>query len=681
MLRVMFLFVSLGLLICSLCLPLRGEAVPKTNERLLDDIKFLASDDLEGRGVGTQGINVAAEFIKTQFAKSGLAVDHVDGDAFQKFDITTGSKLVEPKSLQLIGPDGKTIELTIGNDAEVCSFGGSGNFEGDVVFCGYGIDATDDPHAEPSAGEKSDSLKYNDFAGIDVEGKVVIVMRRNPRQADPKSPLGAEHGVSRFADLKTKMNTLAAYKAAAVLFVNDPYSVKKSADGRRDNLAKVNERVTVAAEEFLATEPADADKSKAARNKLAEVVNQAKSLKQSAETANDDALMKFGYAGNGDTRFPPTFHIQIKTCNEMLAAVHTDLTKLEAEINSDMKPHSVAVSGWKAKGAATVEKVRSEVFNVIGVIDGDGPNADETIVVGAHYDHVGRGGANSLAPGSTEIHNGADDNASGATTLIELARRFGELAKTKKPGRRLVFIAFTGEELGLLGSARYVKYPVFPLDKTVAMLNMDMVGRLKEDKLIVYGTKTSSNWETELNQFNSTTQFKLVFKPEGFGPSDHSSFYAKKIPVLHFFTGEHSDYHRPSDDWDKINIDGMRRVADLMEQVIIATAEESTRPDYLEVKGVGGPTRGGSRPFVGTIPEFGNEEPGYAISGVSPGGPAEKAGLLGGDRIIQLGPHKVRNLDDYDGALRKFSAGDEVDFIVVRDKKEITLKVTMAPPR
>ena len=137
----------------------------------------------------------------------------------------------------------------------------------------------------------------------------------------------------------------------------------------------------------------------------------------------------------------------------------------------------------------------------------------------------------------------------------------------------------------------------------------------------------------------------------------------------------------PSDDWEKINIDGMRRVADLMEKVIIATAEQPARPDYVEVKGVGGPTRGGSRPFVGTIPEFGNEDPGYAISGVSPGGPAEKAGLMGGDRIIQLGPHKVKNLDEYDAALRKFAAGDEVDFIVVRDKKEITFKVKMDPPR
>ena len=244
-----------------------------------------------------------------------------------------------------------------------------------------------------------------------------------------------------------------------------------------------------------------------------------------------------------------------------------------------------------------------------------------------------------------------------------------------------MFIAFTGEEAGLLGSARYCKHPVFPLEKTIAMLNMDMVGRLKEEKLIVYGTGTSPRWEEELKRCNTDTGFKLIFKPEGFGPSDHSSFYAKKIPVLHFFTGEHADYHKPSDDWEKINISGMARVADLMEKIIEDTAERTERPEYVAIKGVGGPSRGGNRPYVGTIPEFGNEEPGYAISGVSAGSPGDKGGLKGGDRIVKLGNVKVSNLDEYDAALRKFAAGDEVDFVVVRENKEMTLKVKLEPPR
>ena len=669
MLRATVLIAGLLSILVASVLPLRGDALPESKTRLLEDIKFLASDELEGRGVGTNGLNVAAKFIKTEFAKSGLAVDRVDGDAFQKFDLVTGSKLVEPNSLKLIGPDGKTLELKIGEDVEVGSFGGSGSFQGEVVFCGYGIDSKED--------------HYNDFDGIDVEGKVVIAMRRNPRQSDSKGSRRAPQGISRHADLRSKMNHMAAHKAAAVLFVNDPYAGKKAEESRKEGLAKANEKVVTAAEEFLAIEASDTEKLSTARTKLLDATNQVKSLRQTAETANDDTLMKFGYAGNGDSKsLPPAFHISIKTCNEMLAALKTDLATLEANIDADMTPKSAVVTGWSAKGETTIEKVRTDVSNVIGVIDGEGPLANETVVIGAHYDHVGRGGQNSLAPGSSEIHNGADDNASGTVTLLELARRFGIKAQTKKPARRLVFIAFTGEEMGLLGSARYCKEPVFPLDSTVAMLNMDMVGRLKDEKLLVYGTGTSPRWEPELKQFNGENGFKLIFKPEGIGPSDHSSFYLKKIPVLHFFTGEHADYHKPTDDWEKINIEGVARVADLIESMIVATVDQPERPEYVETKAPPSPNRGGgTRPYVGTIPEFGNEEPGYAISGVTPGGPGEKGGLLGGDRIVKIGPHPVTNLDDFDAALRKFMAGDAVDFTVVRDKKELTFKVTLDAPR
>ena len=665
MLRATPFFLSgLFLLVVASVLPLRGDALPETKTRILEDIKFLASDELEGRGVGTNGLNVAAQFIKSEFAKSGLAVDRVNGDAFQKFDLVTGSKLGESNSLQLIGPEGKVLDLKIGQDVEVGSFGGSGTFTGEVVFCGYAIESKDD--------------NYNDFDGIDVEGKVLIVMRRNPRQGESRGPRGG----SRNADLRTKMTNIAAHKAAAVLFVNDPYAGKKAAETRRDNLAKAGEKVVTAAEEFLAVEPTEAEKVSAARTKLAEATNQVKTLRQAAEKADDDPLMKFGYASQTDNKsLPPAFHIPIKTCNEMLAAIKIDLASLERSIDADYKPKSVVVTGWSAKGVTTIEKVRADVSNVIGVIDGEGPLAEETVVVGAHYDHVGRGGQNSLAPGSSEIHNGADDNASGTVTMLELARRFGQKAKAKKPQRRIVFMAFTGEEMGLLGSARYCKEPVFPLESTVAMLNMDMVGRLKEEKLIVYGTGTSPRWEPELKQFNGENGFKFVFKPEGVGPSDHASFYLKKIPVLHFFTGEHVDYHKPTDDWDKINVEGVARVADLIEAMINTTVETTARPEFVEVKTPATMNRGGTRPYVGTIPEFGNEEPGYAISGVTAGGPGEKAGLKGGDRIVKIGPHTIASLDDFDAALRKFNGGDTVDFTVIRDKKEMTFKLTLESPR
>ena len=210
------------------------------------------------------------------------------------------------------------------------------------------------------------------------------------------------------------------------------------------------------------------------------------------------------------------------------------------------------------------------------------------------------------------------------------------------------------------------------------MFNMDMVGRLKADnKLIVYGTATSPRWEPELTQFNRQNNFHLIFKPEGFGPSDHSSFYAKKIPVLHFFTGEHPDYHRPSDDWDKLNIDGLARVTEIIEKVVSATVAAPERPPYVEVKGSATINRGGNRPYFGSIPEFGNEEPGYSISGVASGSPADKGGLKGGDRIVRLGSHPVMNLDDFDAALRKFKPGDEVEITVVRSRQELLMKVIL----
>jgi Peptidase family M28/PDZ domain/PA domain len=646
-------------------MPLRGDALPEVKTRLLDDAKYLASDDLEGRGVGTKGLTTAAEFVRSQFASAGLAVDRVDGGAFQKFELTTGAKLTEPNSLQLLGPNNETIELKLGEDCEACSFGGTGPFEGDVVFCGYGIESRDD--------------EYDDFAGIDVTGKVLVVMRRTPRQADQK----AAHSLMRFADLRSKMNQAEAHKAAAVLFVNDTYTARHANATRRDELVKANEKAVTAAEEFLATDAANAEKEAEAKNKLKAAVNQSQSLRTAIDKAVDDPLMKFGYAGHGDSKpLPPAFHITQKQANKLLAGLGKTLGDLEADIDSDFKPRSAVVPGWKARGTLSMEKVRAEVFNVIGVIDGDGPLADETVVIGAHYDHVGRGGAGSLAPGSTEIHNGADDNASGTIALIELARRFAKAAQTKKPARRMVFIAFTGEELGLLGSARYCKEPVFPLEKTVAMINMDMVGRLKDDnKLIVYGTGTSPFWEPELKRLNGDDNFHLIFKPEGFGPSDHSSFYAKKIPVLHFFTGEHPDYHKPTDDWDKLNIDGIARIVDLIEKTVAAAVEAPERPQYVEVKGTAQPTRGGNRPYFGSIPEFGNEEPGYAISGAAPGSPADKGGLKGGDRIVKFGGNSIANLDDFDAALRKFKAGDTVEVVVVRDKKEVPLKVTLDPAK
>lgn len=614
--------IAVALVSLMLALPASADKMSETQQRLLEDIKYLASDDLEGRGVGTKGIDLAAEYVRDQFARAGLDVTRMGGGAFQTFTMATGSKLGKENALVFLGPDGREIELTLNEDVSVCSFGDSGEFDAPLVFAGYAIE--------------SDEPTYNDFADVDVEGKVVVIMRRTPRQGAPHGgPFGSPHGgTSRHAALTTKLSNAFRRGAAAVLFVNDPYTIRKNAE-RKDS-------------------------------KKAEV----------------DPLMKFGYGGaaaKGKTI--PVLHITADAADKLLkSGLGKSLEELEAAIDKDLKPQSAVVSGRTARGVTSVERTESEVKNVIAVLEGDGPLADETVVIGAHYDHVGLGTmGGSLAPGVKAVHNGADDNASGTAVLLEVARRLA--AREEKLPRRVVFIAFTAEEVGLVGSAYYVKKPVFPLEKTVAMFNMDMVGRLRDDKLTVFGTGTAKEFKPLIENLGKQHDFKVTFKPEGFGPSDHSSFYAKKIPVLHFFTNTHGDYHRPSDDWEKVNIPGTARIVDVIEEALVATATATERPQYVEIKRRATLERSGSRPYFGSIPDFATDTPGYAISGVAGGSPADQAGLKGSDVIVQLGKQKIGSLEDFDLALRKFKPGQEAEVTVLRGGKRMTFKVKLAEPK
>ena len=650
-------------LACFVLLPLRAaELVGTPQERLLNDIKYLSSDELEGRGIGTEGLNLAAAFIHKNFTDAGLKMNAVNGEAFHKFTMITGAKLNAPNTLTFTGPEGKTIAFEIGKDANVCSFGGSGKLTGELVFAGYGINAKDVP--------------YNDLDGLDVKGKIVIVMRKNPQQENPTSPFGGGHGISRHADLMTKISVCSTAGAAAVLLVNDPQTIINDAEKK---LGAAESDVVKAARELAKLE-VTVDAYKPAHEKLTKALERLDQVGNQAHKGGEDTLMNFGYAGFGKDETIPVLHISIAKCNELLKVTSKkSLADIQHEIVSSLKPQSKVLAGWSVALETNVERVRTEVKNVVAVLEGEGPLAEETIVIGAHYDHVGRGGSGSLAPGSKDVHNGADDNASGSVALLELARRFA--ARSEKLPRRLAFIAFTAEETGLIGSAKYCEQPAIPLEKTVAMYNLDMVGRLTDETLIVYGIGTSPTFKDDITKLNEQRQFKLTLKPEGFGPSDQSSFYAKKIPVLHFFTGTHNDYHRPTDDWEKINIDGMHRVCGLVEDMILQTARTEKRPEYIAVAAQAQIGRGGNRPYFGTIPDFGKEGKGYAVSGATSGSPADKGGIKGGDSIVMLGTHKITDLNDFDLALRNYSAGQEVDVVVLRNKEEVPLKVTLDKPR
>jgi hypothetical protein len=300
--------------------------------------------------------------------------------------------------------------------------------------------------------------------------------------------------------------------------------------------------------------------------------------------------------------------------------------------------------------------------NVMGLIDN---KAENTIIIGAHYDHLGFGGEGSLYRDSIKaIHNGADDNASGVSILLNLAAKL----KKKNTKSNYLFMAFSGEEMGLLGSNYFVKNPTLDINKVSYMINMDMVGRLKQDSsLAVYGTGTSPIFKQILKSHNDN--FKLVQQESGVGPSDHTSFYLADIPVLHFFTGQHEDYHKPGDDSDKLNYDGMNLISNYIFN-IISDLDNNGKLPFRKTK-----NESESVPRfkvgLGVIPDYMFDGKGMRIDGVSEDKPAQKAGLQKGDIVIQLGDSVVTNLMSYMRALSIFEKGNKTKVIVKRGKKEV----------
>jgi Zn-dependent M28 family amino/carboxypeptidase len=322
-----------------------------------------------------------------------------------------------------------------------------------------------------------------------------------------------------------------------------------------------------------------------------------------------------------------------------------------------------------------VQRKAIRVKNVVGVAEGHGPLAQETVVVGAHYDHLGYGGRSSLAKDKTkkEIHHGADDNASGTTAILELSRRFGEMPE--RQGRRLVFIAFSAEESGLLGSRYYCNYqPLFPLDKTVAMVNLDMVGRLNNNKVLIEGSGSAKTFDKLIEKLNGNPGFQLSKKPGGTGPSDHDSFYRSKIPVIFYWTGNHGDYHRPSDTADKINVPGMRRVTELAEKTVAHLAVDPEKLEYVFIKPKFTAVAG-KMPKLGIMPNYEDGTRGILIDGVSDGGPAATAGMRMGDRIIEIAGRPVDDMDGYMGVMVKQKSGQPIQVSVIREGQKILLKV------
>ncbi|MDA1267641.1 MAG: M28 family peptidase [Bacteroidetes bacterium] len=329
----------------------------------------------------------------------------------------------------------------------------------------------------------------------------------------------------------------------------------------------------------------------------------------------------------------------------------------EFTVSKPSSPHEEAVIGTDGVGITG--------RNVIAFLD---KKADKTIVIGAHFDHLGMGGEGSLHRGEKAIHNGADDNASGTAALLALAKIF----KYETLKSNILFVAFSGEENGLWGSNYFVKTPTLELKTVNYMINMDMVGRLNQEKsLAIYGVGTSPSFTTILDPIN-TDSLKLVPSESGVGPSDHTSFYLQDLPVLHFFTGQHADYHKPSDDADKINYEGLVKVVRYISR-LIAQLDGESKLAFTKTKDSSDSPR--FTVSMGVVPDYLYDGKGMRVDGVSEGKPAQAAGLQKGDIVIQLGDSTINDMMGYMRALSIFKKGDSTQVVVERVGQKISVKV------
>lgn len=675
-------FSAVACLIAVLCVPARAaEDAAAVEKRLADSARYLASDELEGRGPGTKGIDLAADYIARQFAEAGLKTELFDGAPMQQFSLRASAEIGPDNKLRLVGPPGTngngpvSFDLKPGEEFAPMAAGAAVKFDLPLVFVGYGITA--------------EAEGYDDYAGVDVAGKAVIVLRHEPQRADPKSVFNGTRD-SDYAPLQRKLANAREHGAAAVIFCTDQFEIRRNVERRRRQWQRALDRLADRHAEFKKVDDPTLEQIETQRQQIDRLVRQIETFSERLR-ADHDPILSVRAAGGGDSqREVPVVHCRRPALDRAVkAAVGTDLAKLEEQIDQGPKPHSRELTGWRVAGQTDVELRQADAKNVVAVLEGEGPLAEETIVVGAHYDHLGKRGAGSvlgrivrsmlsMKTEETVIYNGADDNASGVAALIEIARVMAN--RPEKLRRRVVFIAFAGEELGLLGSRYYVRNPLIPLEQTVAMLNLDMVGRLRDERLSVAGSGTGTGFGELLDRINQRHDLKLNKTARGFGASDHMSFHAQKIPVMFFSTGPHPELHRPSDDFETLNISGMRRVTQFAAEVLVALANAEDRPEYADAAAPQRRQRA-PRPFLGTIADSAAAGSGCVLRDVFPGGPAQRAGLRKGDVIIQLGDSKIGGLRDIDAALRQHKAGDRVRVEVRRGEESLSLEVTLDPPR
>lgn len=608
-------------------------------DQLRRHVTYLASDHLEGRRTGTPGANDAAHYIAGEFSQIGLRPafqtirnprnrGEARSNYRQKFPYIAGVKLGAGNEISFVR-DGSTTatQLRVGEDWMPIGFSSNSRIEKlSAVFVGYGI--TDS------------ALKHDDYAGANVVGKIAIAFAAVPDEDNPHSQF------QRFKDVRWK--AVAARNAGAKALV-----------------------LIVRSENF-----------------------------------SEAHLARLHYDNSAGDAGLPVVVISRQAAQRLLSNTTAAPVQLDQLLQPQNRTPQIT-EGLAITLATDLIREEAGAYNIVGILDGTDPVLKkEVVVIGAHYDHLGRGGEGSLAAREGEIHHGADDNASGIAGLLELARSFSN--SRPKPRRSIMFIAFSGEEEGLLGSSYYVNNPVVPLANTVAMINLDMIGRSKDKKLIIGGIGTAQEWRGLVDNANlsgtlvtttngasahgsssssmptmdtsshSSKHFSLTLNEDGYGPSDHSSFYSKQVPVLFFWTGTHSDYHKPSDTAEKINYADETQILNMVTRIVRSLDASNKRPTYTVAKSESTGRATGFRVYLGTIPNYADSNDGLLLDGVRDDSPAAKAGLKAGDKIVQLAGRDVRNVYDYTYALGEMKAGQEYEVEVVRGTERLKLKLTPA---
>lgn len=564
---------------------------------------YLASKNLTGRGVDTAGIALARDYIAGRFADYGLRPGGDDGGYLQTFDVAVGVKVEEPSSLSLP----TAAPLALAKHWIPLGLSASGKAEGEMVFVGYGVTAKE--------------YGYDDYSGVDVKGKLVLVLRYEPPPKGSDSPFKKFPEYSLHSALRNKANNARDHGAIGLILVDLNY-----------------------------------------RGSGPELLSTSSSLWRGGRSL-------------------VAAQVKREIVEKELAARGISLAALKAKIDGSGKPASMPLNGMTAALQVSLQEVRERADNVVAILPGrDSTRAGENIVIGAHYDHLGFGhfGARDGNAAGT-IHPGADDNASGTAVLLDLARRLGQLSV--KPARTIVFVAFSAEELGLHGSRRFVDRNGL-IASTKAMLNLDMVGRLRADRLTVFGTRSGANFSQIV--LAAARQLGLnIGESDDVGRSDHLTFYNKKIPVLHFFTGTHEDYHRPTDTAEKLNYEGMAKVSDLVMAAAFEIADQEAPINFASLPRrpprETRPDERGVSTYLGSIPEYDGTDSagGVQLAGVMDGSPAALAGMRPGDVIIRLASTKIQTIEDLTAALGAQMPGDEVEIVVLRAGNPVSLKATL----